>query len=130
MSRSLTISSARPASPRAQIVTLQPSCTSAVAMASPRPLLEPVTTAVLPSSSSFTEVRSAAAATGQVVQRPVKRRIDELEGVLLEHFFLDRQQLRHDERDDGAFDRSAARERRRRGGREPGRELALAPRED
>src|SRR6266550_2702362 len=130
MPRSFTIASARPASPRAQIATLQPSCTSAAAMARPKPLLEPVTTAVLPSSSRFTTIRSAAAAAGQVVQRPVERRIDELEGVLLEHFLLDWQQLRHDERDDGAFDGSTAGEHRRRGGAERGGELALAPRED
>ena len=39
--------SASAASPRAQIVTRQPSATSARALASPRPLLEPVTMATL-----------------------------------------------------------------------------------
>src|SRR5260221_4159800 len=99
-------------------------------MARPRPLLEPVTTAILLSSSRFTTVRSAAAAAGQVVERPVERRVNELERVLGEEFLLGRQQLRHDERNDGAFDRAATGEGRRCGAGIRGRELGLAPRED
>ncbi len=49
--RRLLAASCNRASPRAQIVTEQPSCTRAPAVARPRPLLEPVTIAIFPVSS-------------------------------------------------------------------------------
>src|SRR3954470_2766322 len=47
---------------------------------------------------------SAPAATGQIVERPVERRIGDLEIVLLEEFLLAREQLGQDEGHNRAFD--------------------------
>src|SRR6185436_19624847 len=129
--RRCSTAEAIPSSPRAQIVTREPSWTSAVAMASPNPRVEPVTMAIFSASPrSMSAGCSASAAAGQVVERPVERGVDQLEAVLLEECLLGRQELRQHVRDDRAFDGAAAGE----GGRclvgVGRRELLLAPRED
>src|SRR5439155_25697758 len=73
---------------------------------------------------------SSSSPPGEVVQRPVERRVDDLEGVLGDELLFRRQQLRLDERQHGALDRAASGERRRPGVRVGSYELLLAPRED
>src|SRR5712691_3739577 len=73
---------------------------------------------------------SSPPAPGEVVQRPVERRVDDLEGVPGDELLFRRQQLRPDERQHGALDRAASGERLRRGVRVGSHELLLAPRED
>src|SRR5471030_2209953 len=115
------------ASPRAQIVTRQPSATSARAVARPSPLLDPVTIATLSVSSRST---LASPSTREVVQRPVERGVRHLQRILREKFLLDRQQRRLDERERRALDWAARGEQRGRLGGVARRELLLAPRED
>src|SRR6185503_6540930 len=128
--RSRSTASAIPASPRAQTVTRHPSSTSAVAMASPRPRVEPVTMATLPSRPSSIGGRSASAASGQVVERPVERLVDHLEAVLLQELALARQQLGEDQGNDRPLDRAAVGEGRRSLVGVGGGEFLLAPGED
>ena len=126
---------ARPASrsaPRAQRHTRQPSAASALALASPSPRLEPVTMAILSSSSRCIGSTSRLPTTDSRLptdfDRPVKSlsRQSNWWNCILNSFFcssllLERQQVRHDERDDRPLDRRAlgegpgrARDRRRR----------------
>src|SRR6266545_67923 len=102
--------------PRAQMRTRQPSATRARALARPSPRLEPVTTATLsvrPRSIETCAVRHAPsldAPAGQVVQAPIHFVKHDAELVLLHEILFEREEMRRDERDDGALDRRALRE--------------------
>src|SRR6266851_4839641 len=113
--------------PRAQSTTRQPSATSARALARPSPRLEPVMTATLsvrPKSIRLFDVSAA-----EIVQAPVHFEERHPERVLGDELLLGRQQVRHDEGDDGALDRRTLRERRR-GLVVRGDEIGLTPADD
>src|SRR4051812_17673956 len=124
-----TAASASFSAPRAQRHTRQPSATSARALASPSPRLEPVTTAILslrPRSMPGLFDSSA----GQVVQAPVHLVEHDTELVFRHDVFFERQKIWKDERDDRALDgRTLAECRGRLVGVGPD-ELRLAPAED
>src|SRR5919198_2036247 len=71
-----------------------------------------------------------AAATREVVQRPVERCVRELKGVLVQEILLDGQQFRTDEGDDRAFDGAAVGKSRRGGAGIRGYEVFITPRKD
>ena len=75
-------------------------------------------------------MRYCDASAGQIVQPPVERMKRHLELVLLHELLLERQQVRADERDDGALDRRSLRRAARRALVVAGDELRLAPAED
>src|SRR5262245_47966208 len=120
--RSSVTAAVNRSSPRAHTVTEQPSATSAAALASPSPRLEPVTTATFLASSRFMRWQevllafpsailqfcnpaiSSTASSRQVVETPVEWNVFHLELVLLQEVLLGKQQAGMDERDHRALD--------------------------
>src|SRR6185436_13034258 len=73
---------------------------------------------------------SSSSSSREVVERPVERLEDDLELVLFEELPLRGEDMRLDEREDGALDRAAGGEQLRRRTRVGGDELLCAPGED
>src|SRR5207247_9144683 len=114
--------------------TRQPAPTAAVALARPSPRLEPVTIATLsrsprsmwPALNGTISVR----ASRQVVDRPVKGLVFDLELIPREELPLGAEQLGFDKRHNRAFDGASVGERRGRGAGIGRDEAIRAPRED
>src|SRR6186997_2555770 len=88
-----TAAAASCSDPRAQMHTRQPSATSARALASPSPRLEPVTIAILSvSPRSIRSARLLRPSAGEIVQPPVERLKGHAELVFLDELSLERQQ--------------------------------------
>src|SRR5829696_7476999 len=96
-----TAASASRSGPRAHRQTRHPSATSARALASPSPRLDPVTIAILSASErSMQQIGNLLRpSTREIVQPPVERMIRHLELVLLHEFPLQWEEVGGDERD-------------------------------
>src|SRR5262245_56806266 len=140
--RSSAAASLSDGSPLAQIVTRHPSWARARALANPNPLLEPVTMATLPERPRSMNGRmagrkdgripatSSSAPPGEIVEGPVERPVNDLEGVRRKEFLFGRQELGADEGENRAFDRASGCEGRAGAGGVRGGELLLAPRKN